>query len=59
MTTAKAWIGATLAAISAVGVALKTEHGKLSFTDIPIILGAFIAGWQGVYWTPREKGTKP
>jgi hypothetical protein len=58
VTTWKAWMGAALAVIAAVGADLKAEHGKLSLSDIPVLIGAAVAGYQGVYWTKRDKEVK-
>jgi ABC-type sugar transport system substrate-binding protein len=57
VSAAKAWVGASLAAAAAASGAL-AENGRFSWGDICVIIGAFVAGYQGVYWTPRIRGSK-
>lgn len=54
VSTVKAWVGAVLAALTALSVALK-DHGSVNWGDIAAIVAAAMAGWQGVYWSPRYR----
>jgi hypothetical protein len=50
---AKAIAGAVLAGIASAGTALEA-HGKITAPDIGAILISFVAGFNGVYWAPKN-----
>lgn len=55
VSTAKAWVGAVSAALTAATVAAADHPNGLRWWDYVAIAGAAVAGFSGVYWAPRNK----